>query len=157
MPAALRILTEGKVADVDLGHVAGRHFANSTSLGPSVQVAGHVRHQLKRILGRAAYPVTALALLPRHPPFTAQLRVTDGTGNDGGDGTGGSETRSQRRSKGPAAARLRDHARQHGRPPDTALRRPVRAAATGTSRATFIKATSAGPNAMVITSAARSC
>ena len=31
--AALRILTEGKVADVDLGHVAGRHFANLTSLG----------------------------------------------------------------------------------------------------------------------------
>ena len=33
LPAALQILTEGKVADVDLGHVAGRHFANLTSLG----------------------------------------------------------------------------------------------------------------------------
>ena len=91
LPAALRILTEGKVADVDLGHVAGRHFANLTSLGLSVQVAEHVPHQLKRILGRAAYPLTALALLPRHRPFTAWLRVTavnDGT--DGGtDGTGG--------------------------------------------------------------------
>ena len=82
LPAALRILTEGKVADVDLGHVAGRHFANLTSLGLSVQVAEHVPHQLKRILGRAAYPLTALALLPRHRPFTAWLRVTavnDGT------------------------------------------------------------------------------
>ena len=100
LPAALRILTEGKVADVDLGHVAGRHFANLTSLGLSVQVAEHVPHQLKRILGRAAYPLTALALLPRHRPFTAWLRVTtvnDGTvndgsdrsdGNDGNDGTG---------------------------------------------------------------------
>ena len=53
LPAALQILTEGKVADVDLGHVAGRHFANLTSLGLSVQVAKHVPHQLKRILGRA--------------------------------------------------------------------------------------------------------
>ena len=79
LPAALRILTEGKVADVDLGHVAGRHFANLTSLGLSVQVAQHVPHQLKRILGRAAYPLTALALLPRHRPFTARLRMTDGT------------------------------------------------------------------------------
>ena len=87
LPAALRILTEGKVADVDLGHVAGRHFANLTSLGLSVQVAKHVPHQLKRILGRAAYPLTALALLPRHRPFTARLRITDGTGNDGDDGT----------------------------------------------------------------------
>ena len=95
LPAALRILTEGKVADVDLGHVAGRHFANLTSLGLSVQVAEHVPHQLKRILGRAAYPLTALALLPRHRPFTAWLRVTDvndGTAVNGGtDGTGGTD------------------------------------------------------------------
>jgi diacylglycerol kinase (ATP) len=84
LPAALHILTEGKVADVDLGHVAGRHFANLTSLGLSVQVAQHVPHQLKRILGRAAYPLTALALLPHHRPFTARLRLID-VGGDAGD------------------------------------------------------------------------
>src|SRR3954470_24623392 len=89
LPGALRILTEGKVADVDLGHVAGRHFANLTSLGLSVQVATHVPHHLKRILGRAAYPVTALALLPRHRPFTARLHITSGIGNDGEDGDDG--------------------------------------------------------------------
>jgi diacylglycerol kinase (ATP) len=44
---------------------------------------------LKRILGRAAYPLTALALLPRHRPFTAQLRITNGIGNDGDDGDDG--------------------------------------------------------------------
>jgi diacylglycerol kinase (ATP) len=72
---ALRTLTAGKVADVDLGHAAGRHFANLTSLGVSVLVAEHVPHGLKRLLGRAAYPLTALALLPRHQPFHARLRV----------------------------------------------------------------------------------
>jgi YegS/Rv2252/BmrU family lipid kinase len=77
LPGALRILTDGKVADVDLGHVAGRHFANLTSLGLSVQVAEHVPHLLKRILGRAAYPLTALTLLPRHQPFTARLHIND--------------------------------------------------------------------------------
>ena len=91
LPAAVRILTEGKVADVDLGHVAGHHFANLTSLGLSVQVAKHVPHLLKRILGRAAYPLTALTLLPRHRPFTARLRVRDiddgTTVDDGTDGT----------------------------------------------------------------------
>jgi diacylglycerol kinase (ATP) len=90
LPTALRILVEGKIADVDLGHVAGRHFANLTSLGLSVRVAEHVPHQLKRIVGRAAYPLTALALLPRHRPFTAQLRVKDmddgTTVDDGTDG-----------------------------------------------------------------------
>jgi diacylglycerol kinase family enzyme len=89
LPAALHILTEGKVADVDLGHVARRQFANLTSLGLSVRVAQHVPHHLKRILGRAAYPLTALALLPRHRPFTAQLRVTDGTANHGTPGDHG--------------------------------------------------------------------
>ena len=77
LPAALRVLTGGKVADVDLGHVAGQHFANLTSLGLSVQVAEHVPHRLKRVLGRAAYPLTALALLPGHRPFTARLRIGD--------------------------------------------------------------------------------
>jgi diacylglycerol kinase (ATP) len=74
---ALQTLTDGKVADVDLGHAAGRHFANLTSLGVSVLVAEHVPHGLKRLLGRAAYPLTALALLPRHQPFRARLRVDD--------------------------------------------------------------------------------
>jgi YegS/Rv2252/BmrU family lipid kinase len=77
LPGARRTLTAGKVADVDLGHVAGRHFANLTSLGMSVQVAEHVPHRLKRVLGRVAYPLTAVALLPRHRPFTARLRVGD--------------------------------------------------------------------------------
>jgi diacylglycerol kinase (ATP) len=72
---ALQTLTQGKVADVDLGHVAGRHFANLTSIGVSVLVAEHVPHGLKRVLGRAAYPLTALALLPRHQPFRARLSV----------------------------------------------------------------------------------
>ena len=74
---------KNQVADVDLGHVAGRHFANLTSLGLSVQVAEHVPHLLKRIVGRAAYPLTALALLPRHRPFTARLRLIEATGDDG--------------------------------------------------------------------------
>ena len=49
---------------MDLGHAAGRHFANLTSLGVSVLVAEHVPHGLKRVLGRAAYPLTALACSP---------------------------------------------------------------------------------------------
>jgi hypothetical protein len=47
LSGALRTLTQGKVANVDLGHVTGRHYANLTSLGMSVQVAQHVPHRLK--------------------------------------------------------------------------------------------------------------
>ncbi|MCP2322721.1 YegS/Rv2252/BmrU family lipid kinase [Hamadaea flava] len=68
---ALALLTEGKVADVDLGEAAGRIFTNLVSVGLSAQVAEHVPHRLKRRLGRVAYPLTALTRLPAHRPFDA--------------------------------------------------------------------------------------
>src|SRR5512133_1381424 len=104
----------------------GRHFANLTSLGLSVQVAEHVPHPLKRILGRAAYPLTALALLPRHRPFTARLRVTDGTGNDGDDGTTVDHSTDGHRRYGPRGARAGHPSAQHRqrRPPRRPGNRP---------------------------------
>ncbi|WP_093167245.1 diacylglycerol/lipid kinase family protein [Sinosporangium album] len=72
---AVRVLTTGKVADIDLGVAGDITFANLASFGVSVEVAGTVRPWLKKILGRAAYPVTALALLPGHHPFRAVLTV----------------------------------------------------------------------------------
>ncbi|NUR70731.1 MAG: YegS/Rv2252/BmrU family lipid kinase [Hamadaea sp.] len=71
VPGALALLTEGKVADVDLGEAAGRIFTNLVSIGLSAQVAEHVPHRLKRRLGRVAYPLTALSRLPGHRPFDA--------------------------------------------------------------------------------------
>jgi YegS/Rv2252/BmrU family lipid kinase len=87
---AVRILVDGKVADVDVGWFAGTDdpddpeghghiFANMVSLGLSVQVAEHVPHGLKRVLGRPAYALTAARLLPRHRPFRATVRIGDET------------------------------------------------------------------------------
>jgi diacylglycerol kinase family enzyme len=45
------------------------------SLGLSSQVAARVPAGLKRLVGRAAYPLTAAARLPRHRPFDARLVV----------------------------------------------------------------------------------
>src|SRR5215470_1870467 len=58
--AAVAVLTSGKVADVDLGQADDAMFANLVSIGLSGHVAANVRHDLKRVLGRAAYPLTAL-------------------------------------------------------------------------------------------------
>ena len=80
LAAAVRILSTGKVADVDLGTAEGIPFANLASVGLSGEVAGHVPHQLKRLAGRAAYPLTALTRLPGHRPFTA--RITTGEGQE---------------------------------------------------------------------------
>ncbi|MDQ2791679.1 MAG: diacylglycerol kinase [Pseudonocardiales bacterium] len=75
VPGAITVLTDGKVADVDLGQVGDIPFANLVSVGVSAEVAGHVPALLKRLLGRVAYPLTALTLLPRHQPFHAGITV----------------------------------------------------------------------------------
>ncbi|MEU6037362.1 diacylglycerol kinase family protein [Actinomadura sp. NPDC047616] len=88
---AVAVLRDGKVADVDVGWVqgtrpdgsgpepdGGRHiFANMVSLGLSVHVAEKVPHGLKRVVGRAAYALTAAWLLPRHTAFRATVRAGD--------------------------------------------------------------------------------
>jgi YegS/Rv2252/BmrU family lipid kinase len=74
---AVGVLTGGKVADVDLGQANGVFFANLVSVGLSGHVAATVRHDLKRLLGRTAYPVTALARLPWHRPFHASITSGD--------------------------------------------------------------------------------
>ncbi len=73
LAAAIGVLTSGKVADVDLGEANGTYFANLASTGLSGDVAATAPPRLKRLLGQAAYPLTALALLPRHHPFQATI------------------------------------------------------------------------------------
>ncbi|MCD0448671.1 diacylglycerol kinase [Actinocorallia sp. API 0066] len=78
---AVEVIARGKVADVDLAELTRDDgtppeiFANMLSMGLSVQVAETVPHLLKRYVGRAAYPLTALARLARHRAFTATLTV----------------------------------------------------------------------------------
>ncbi len=72
---AIAVLTTGKVADVDLGHVGELVFANLVSIGMSAQVARHVPAGLKRLIGRVAYLVTAVVRLPWHRPFHARVLI----------------------------------------------------------------------------------
>jgi diacylglycerol kinase (ATP) len=73
VPGAIGVLAAGKVADVDLGKAGDAVFANLVSAGLSSRVAAVVPHRLKRVAGRAAYPLTALAALPRHRPVHASI------------------------------------------------------------------------------------
>jgi diacylglycerol kinase (ATP) len=78
LTTAIALLTDGKVADVDLGQVGDQLFANLVSVGVSAQVAAHVPASLKRLVGRVAYPLTALTRLPGHEPFHAWITTVDG-------------------------------------------------------------------------------
>jgi YegS/Rv2252/BmrU family lipid kinase len=72
---AVATLAEGKVADVDLARAGGHVFANMASIGLSVEVARAVPAELKRVVGRGAYTLTALRHLPWHAPFRATLTL----------------------------------------------------------------------------------
>jgi YegS/Rv2252/BmrU family lipid kinase len=73
--AAIATLADGKVIDVDLGIAGGTPFANHVGIGLSAEVMLAAPPRLKRVTGRLAYPVTALALLPRHRPVTMTVRA----------------------------------------------------------------------------------
>nr|MDT0660491.1 diacylglycerol kinase family protein [Micromonospora sp. DSM 115978] len=74
LAAAVRVLTDGKVIDVDLGLAGDLPFANHVGVGLSAEVMLRAPARLKRAAGRLAYPVTAAALLARHRPvrFTVE-------------------------------------------------------------------------------------
>jgi diacylglycerol kinase (ATP) len=73
LDAAVTILVAGKVVDVDLGRAGNMPFANHVGVGMSADIAAKAPRRLKRIAGRYAYPVTALALLVRHRPVEARI------------------------------------------------------------------------------------
>jgi diacylglycerol kinase (ATP) len=74
---AVGTLADGKVIDVDLGLAGDVPFTNHVGVGLSADVMQKAPRPLKRISGRLAYPITALALLTRHRPLRAVVR-TDG-------------------------------------------------------------------------------
>ena len=79
LDAAVATLADGKVIDVDVGIAGGMPFANHVGIGLSAEVMLRAPARLKRVTGRLAYPITALALLPRHRPVHVTVRANGQT------------------------------------------------------------------------------
>jgi YegS/Rv2252/BmrU family lipid kinase len=77
LDAAVATLTDGKVVDVDLGLAGATAFTNHVGVGLSADLMLSAPRLLKRVIGRAAYPVTALALLARHRPLRVVVRADE--------------------------------------------------------------------------------
>jgi YegS/Rv2252/BmrU family lipid kinase len=73
--AAVATLTEGKVIDVDLGLAGATAFTNHVGVGLSADLMLAAPRLLKRLIGRTAYPITALGLLARHRPLRVVVRA----------------------------------------------------------------------------------
>ncbi|MGC5022499.1 diacylglycerol/lipid kinase family protein [Micromonospora sp. DT47] len=81
LAGAVAVLTHGKVIDVDLGLAGDMRFANHVGVGLSADIMRRTPPRLKRLTGRLAYPMTAVALLLRHRPLRVTLKV-DGATHD---------------------------------------------------------------------------
>ncbi|GLY02586.1 MULTISPECIES: diacylglycerol kinase family protein [Actinoplanes] len=75
LDAAIATLTDGKVIDVDLGVAGDMPFTNHVGVGLSAEIMISAPRRLKRVVGRIAYPITALGLLTRHRPLTVTVRA----------------------------------------------------------------------------------
>lgn len=72
---AVATLTDGKVIDLDLGLAGDVPFTNHVGVGLSADIMRKAPPALKRLLGRYAYPLTALALLTRHRALRITVRA----------------------------------------------------------------------------------
>lgn len=70
---AIATLSSGRVAEVDLGTINGRYFANVASIGISAEVAATVPSSLKRYVGRFAYTLTGIQSFLGHQPFKSKV------------------------------------------------------------------------------------
>jgi len=71
---AVRALTHGKTAMVDLGIVNGTYFANFSVIGLSSIIARDTSRPLKRVLGVGAYVLAGVLPLLRARPFACTVR-----------------------------------------------------------------------------------
>ncbi|MFF5081841.1 diacylglycerol/lipid kinase family protein [Actinoplanes sp. NPDC000266] len=74
---SIAVLAQGKVIDLDLGLAGDQAFTNHVGVGLSAEVMLKAPPLLKRVLGKVAYPLTALGLLTRHRPLRITVRTRE--------------------------------------------------------------------------------
>ncbi len=70
---AIHTILTGRVERVDLGVVNGEYFANFATIGLSSEIAESTPKLLKRIVGGAAYGLSAVLPMIRHRAFVAKV------------------------------------------------------------------------------------
>lgn len=75
---AIAVIAGGRTVPVDLGIVNGRYFANFATIGLSSRIAAATSHQLKALIGAAAYAVAGIVPFLQATPFRARVRWPGG-------------------------------------------------------------------------------
>jgi diacylglycerol kinase (ATP) len=77
LPEACKIIAKNQVRRIDLGWVNGKHFFNVASCGLSVKITQRLTKQVKRRWGILAYAITALQVIWKSRPFSAEISIND--------------------------------------------------------------------------------
>ncbi len=75
LEGAIDVIAAGRVAEVDLGVVNGRYFANFATIGFAAEVAESTGHTLKALIGPLAYLAAAVGPLLTRRGFRARVRA----------------------------------------------------------------------------------
>lgn len=78
LEAAVDVIANARLADIDLGNINGDFFANASTVGISVDISRTVSHRMKRRLGRLAYIIAGLRALIGHKAFNVRLETEQG-------------------------------------------------------------------------------
>lgn len=74
---ATKIIANGEIRQIDLGHVNDQYFFNVASLGLSVKITQNLSQGAKSRWGIFAYLFTALKVIAKTRPFRAEIRYGD--------------------------------------------------------------------------------
>lgn len=78
LSSAAQVIVDGHRRRIDLGEVNGHHFFNVASLGLSAQLAAGLTRAVKRRWGRLSYAISAVRVLARARPFSAEILDENG-------------------------------------------------------------------------------
>ncbi|MEC4983248.1 MAG: lipid kinase [Oscillatoria sp. PMC 1068.18] len=81
LTTACEAIAKGKIKQVDLGEVNGKHFFNVASLGLSVKITKQLTKENKRRWGVFAYAATSLKVISKSLPFRAKITINGETIN----------------------------------------------------------------------------
>ncbi len=80
LPGAIRVISEGKIAAVDLSKINDDYFADMATIGISADMGMHIPHRIKRVFGPLAYIIAWTQVFATHKPFRCHLKAKEFNG-----------------------------------------------------------------------------
>lgn len=75
---ACRIVTQGKIARVDVGTIADQYFVNVATVGLTTRIAQNLTNPMKKQYGRFVYAIALYRAMQKIKPFVVKIKTENG-------------------------------------------------------------------------------